>query len=205
MPDPETSDATPPAPTDTPAAPAAPQDAAPAAPDAPAPAKEAEPAAPVAPAEPAAPEKYEFTPIEGVTPDAEVLSEFEAVAKELKLSNEAANKIIGKIAPKIASRQASAFKDVVSGWEAQTKADKDIGGEKLAENLAVAKRGMEAYFTPEFAAFLNTTGLGNHPEMVRGLHKIGLTVSEDKIVTGAQGTGKPGDARSLYPNSNMNA
>ena len=92
-----------------------------------------------------------------------------------------------------------------SGWEAEIKADAALGGDKLEETLAVAKRGIDAYAGPKFYDYLKATGLGSHPEMIRAFHKIGLTVKEDTVLTGRQASGTPSDARSMYPKSNMNA
>lgn len=137
--------------------------------------------------------------------DDQVIAAFSEGAKELKLSQDDASKLVGKVAPVLAARQTAAFEATKTAWANEFNADPVLGGEKAAESLAVAKKGMAAYFDPKFATFLQATGLGNHPEMIRGLHKIGLTVKGDTIVTGRQPDGKPSDARGMYPNSNMNA
>lgn len=135
-----------------------------------------------------APEAYEFTPPEGSAFDNEVIGELSSVAKELDLSQGAAQKLVDRLAPKIAERtmaaQAEAFRATTTEWAEAAKADKEFGGEKLSQNLAVAKKALDAYGTPELRELLNTTGIGNHPELIRAFYKAGLTISEDKFVPG---------------------
>lgn len=135
-----------------------------------------------------APETYEFKPPEGSAFDNEVMSEFSSVAKELDLSQSAAQKMVDKLAPKIAERtlaaQAEAFRATNAEWVEAAKADKEFGGEKLGQNLAVAKKALDAYGTPELRELLNTTGIGNHPELIRAFYKAGLPLMEDKFVPG---------------------
>jgi hypothetical protein len=58
-------------------------------------------------------------------------------------------------------------------WIDETKADKEIGGDKLDATLATAKRALDAYGSPQFIEMLNQSGLGNHPEVVRFCAKVG--------------------------------
>lgn len=176
-----------PAPASSPAA--APASApAPAAAPAPAPAADSKPAD----APPGAPEKYEFQKTEGIALDEKVLAKYSEVAKSLNMPQDAAQKLLSEVAPAIAQQQADAFKATVEGWKTQTTADKEIGGEKLSENLGLAKRAMDAYFSADFVKLLNDSGLGNHPEMIRGLMKAGRLVSQDRFVAGGSGSSNQG-------------
>jgi len=179
--------------------------AAPAAAPAPAPSTDTQqtPAAAPAPAETAtaepstpqgAPEKYEFKPTEGIQFDDKVIGKYSEVAKELNLTQDGAQKLLSDVAPLIAQQQAERFKATIEGWEAEAKADKEIGGDKFAENLSVAKKGIDAHFSPEFVKLLDQTGLGNHPEMIRGFVKIGRLVSQDRFVPGGAGATPLGSA-----------
>jgi len=149
-----------------------------------------------------APESYDW----GETQlDGEVLTAFSEVAKELNLTQEAASKVLDKMAPVMQARQAAQFEAARTEWAEQSKADKEFGGEKLQENLGFAKRAMDAYSTPELKTLLNESGLGNHPEVIRFFVKAGKAISEDTVVTGAKGAGTESfNAKRLYPNSNMN-
>ncbi|MEI6907818.1 peptidase, partial [Klebsiella pneumoniae] len=51
--------------------------------------------------------------------------------------------------------------------------------------------------TPELKEYLNGTGLGNHPELVKAFIKVGKAMSEDGMVTGKEG-GQRSAAEVLY-------
>lgn len=157
------------------------------------------------PPEKVAPEKYEFKAPEGVTLDADVLGEFEGIARELKLSQEDAQKVAdlgAKLSQKYAAAQEKAIEDASSAWVAAVNADKEIGGEKLTENLAIAQKALNAFGSPELSKLLNESRMGNHPEVIRLMVKVGKAISEDRMVTGGAGPQR-GNAKSaadvLYP------
>ena len=156
-----------------------------------------------APAEPdPVPEKYEFTMPENVQMDEGAVNAFSEFAKEAGLSQEAAQKMIDKMAPAMQARQAEALNAARESWGESSKTDKEFGGEKLNENLSVAKKAMDAFGTPELRTLLNESGLGNHPEIIRAFYRAGKSISEDRFVpSGAGGrTGGKDPASSLYPN-----
>lgn len=152
-----------------------------------------------------APEKYEFTAPEAQSFDDEMLTPFGEVARELNLTQADAQKVLDKMAPVIAGRQEARVAAIKQEWASQSQADKEIGGDSLAENLGIAKTAMDAYASPEMKSLLARTGLGNHPEVIRMFLKIGRTISEDTLVPPkGDPTPPPSDARTLYPNSNLN-
>lgn len=155
-----------------------------------------------------APEQYEeFKAPEGQEFDPEVLNNFKEVAKELNLSQEAAQKMLDKMGPVVAQRQAQQVEALRSQWAEQSTADKEFGGEKLQENLGVARKALDTFGSPELKGLLNESGLGNHPEFIRLLYRAGKAISEDNFVGGKQSTGKVQPtsnadyAASLYPSS----
>lgn len=150
-----------------------------------------------------APESYEFKAPEGVSFDEGVIGAFSEVAKDLNLPQDAAQKVLDKMAPVIQARQMEQFEAARNQWAEATKADKEFGGEKLDENLATAKKALDTFGTPEFRALLNESGFGNHPEVIRVFYRAGKAISEDRFVAGG-GKGPQADARRLYSNSNMN-
>ena len=135
-----------------------------------------------------APEKYEFTAGEGVELDTEALKDFEPVARDLNLTNEQAQKLVDaypKILAGVQQRQAEAWQKQTEGWAETVKADKEIGGDKLTANLSAAQRALDQFGTPELKEYLNATGLGNHPDLVKTFVKIGKAMSEDGMVDGS--------------------
>jgi hypothetical protein len=131
-----------------------------------------------------APEKYEFKAPEGQSFDANVLAQFEEVAREINLPQAEAQKMLDKIAPALAQKQADIIKAAQDEWVASTKADKEIGGDKLDANLSVAKKALDTFGTPALRDLLNESGLGNHPEIIRAFYKAGKAISEDSFVPG---------------------
>lgn len=87
-------------------------------------------------------------------------------------------------------------------WADNAKADKEIGGDKWDGTVATATRAVNALGTPELKAFLNASGGGNHPEVIRFMAKVGAMIKEDNPATGgAEGKGKPVDpAHILFAN-----
>ena len=151
-----------------------------------------------------APETYEFKATEGVTLDDTVLAAYSEVAKELNLPQDAAQKVLDKMAPVMAARQAEQIEAARNMWAVSAKSDKEFGGDKLPESLASAKKALDAFGTPELRTLLNDTGLGNHPDVIRFMVKAGKAISADKFVSGKSAPSAAADARSLYPNSKMN-
>lgn len=147
-----------------------------------------------------APEKYEFTAGEGVDLDTEALKDFEPVARDLNLTNEQAQKLVDaypKILAGVQQRQAEAWQAQTEQWASDVKADKEIGGDKLTTNLSAAQRALDLFGTPELKEYLNTTGLGNHPDLVKTFVKIGKAMSEDGMVDGSN-QGQRSAAEVLY-------
>lgn len=152
--------------------------------------------------------KGEFTDFkapDGVTLDTDVLTEFKGVAKELGLDQANAQKLVD-IGAKLAQKNTDAFVAKIAEeqtkWLNSSKADKEFGGDKLAENLGVAKKAMESFATPELRAMLDESKLGNHPEVIRLFYRVGLAISQDKLVKGAPPGTQPDPAKVLYPSHN---
>lgn len=146
---------------------------------------------------------YEFKAPEGVELDAELVSEFTGVAKELKLPADKAQAVVD-MGLKLVAKQAEAHQAQVARWADEIKADKVLGGDKLPETLATATKVyslLPAEEATAFKGYLDSTGLGNHPSMIRLLHAVGQSLSEDKFVPGST---KPAGKSSFYENSNMN-
>lgn len=191
--------------TDAPAAPAA---AAPAAQPA-QPASDAKPAegTPPADAKPAddKPIEYaDFTAPEGVTLNSEALTELKAFAAEKKLTQEEAQKLVDLGAKTMQQQQAalvSQIEQAQAQWSDASRTDKEFGGDKLAENVAVAKQALDTFGSPELSKMLKESGLGNHPEIIRAFFRVGKAISEDKT---ERGTTKPANAsddlaKKMYP------
>lgn len=142
------------------------------------------------------PVAYDFKLPEGVELDGTAADKFKAIAAELKLPADGAQKVVDLYAG-LKQAEAEAFKNQVEAWGEEVKADKEIGGAKLDENLAAARKAVDTFAPPGLKSLLNSTGLGNHPEMVRMFLNIGKQISEDGIVRGNSAEQKPKDAASV--------
>ena len=137
-----------------------------------------------------APETYEFKAPEGKAFDAEIIAEYSDVAKELNLSQENAQKLLDRLAPKLAERQTQQLEAVRTEWAEAATADKEFGGERLKENLAIAKTALDKFGTPELRTLLNQSGLGNNPEVIRFMFRAGKAIGGDRYVGSSVGAGQ---------------
>jgi len=150
----------------------------------------------------AAPEKYEFKMPEGVELGDKGIAAFSEVAKELNLPQDAAQKVLDKMGPVINAQRVESVAKAKAQWIESSKTDAEFGGEKLAENLAVAKQALDTFGSPELSKLLSESGLGNHPELIRAFYRAGKAISQDKFVPAGTGgsSGARDAAATLFPN-----
>lgn len=149
-----------------------------------------------------APAEYaDFTVPEGQTLTPEVKAMITDAAKNLDLTQEQAQKLV-ELDIKRTQEMNQRVADQGTQWLNELPSDKEFGGEKLSENLAVAKKAMEAFGTPELKQLLETSRLGNHPEVIRVFYRAGKAISQDsRFVSGGSGSqpAKADAASALYP------
>lgn len=169
----------------------------------------AAPAAEAKPAEAAAtPIEYgDFAAPEGVKLDDELVGEFKAFAKEKNISQEDAQKFVdmgAKIAQKTQAAYMQQMEQAQAKWVSDSRADKEFGGDKLGENLAMAKKALDTFGGPELAKMLEESGLGNHPEIIRYNFRVAQAISEDRLVPGGAKPANVPSAQNFYSKSGMN-
>ncbi len=152
---------------------------------------------------PAVPEQYQFKLPEGVQIDQKAFDAFTPVAKELGLTNEQAQKLVDLYASQVKGfdeRLVAEHNARVAEWTKKAEGDAEYGGPKLAENMAVAKKALDTFATEDLRQFLDDTGLGNHPEVVRLFFRIGQKLKEDGFAEGVSTGKEPKSlAAVLYP------
>lgn len=134
-----------------------------------------------------------------------------ANARKQGLSSEAAQSQLEFLNTEVAQRETAFLESNKPGgaewttrvntWEGQALKDPEIGGtpEKLQETVAVAKRVLSEVFPPSVAAFLHETGYGSHPDIIKGLAKIGKMTSEGSFIPGnSTVTPQKTDAEKMY-------
>jgi len=151
------------------------------------------------------PDTYaDFAMPEGVELNETALADASPLFKELNLTQDQAQKVIDLYAKQVqagSQNQADAFTQLKSDWFDQSKNDCEFGGDKFEENVKVAQSAITKYGTPELKQLLEEHGVGNHPELIRFMVRVGRTLGED--VPGGNGSA-PSKAKDrvavLYPN-----
>lgn len=121
-----------------------------------------------------------------------------------KVSAELAKELTSFYANQVKAGQelsAKAFSDQVGRWKAAAESDADIGGK---EGMAEAKAAVAKFFDTDTAKVLEQFGLTNHPGFIKSARKIGQAIKDDTYVPGGAAVNGARDARSRFPNSNMN-
>lgn len=151
------------------------------------------------------PDTYaDFAMPEGVTVDSALLSEATPLFKELGLTQEQAQKLVDFQAKQVqasSQSQVDAFNQLMNDWQEQSRNDKEFGGDAFDENIAVARSAIDKFGTPELKQLLEEHGVGNHPEVIRFMVKVGKLTAEDVPGGTTTPTSKAQDRVSLlYPN-----
>ena len=158
-----------------------------------------------------APENYDIKPIEAFKDtkpeDAPMLNKFLSTAKELNLSNAAAQKLYDAMAPMLADQPKEAVAYLRRTGSEATKADAEIGGANFDANLKVAMKGYNdaRFATPALRSLLQQSGLDSHPEVVRLFYRIGKLTGEGQFFRDRGAAPAGNDYRRRYPNTpNLN-
>lgn len=168
-------------------------------------------------AETAVPEKYDLTAPEGMEFDTEAFAAAEPVFREIGLTNEAAQKLMpvaGEFAKRVGAAaitkhaldQAAQFNATKAEWAKEAQADAELGGANWNDTVDVfAAKALDSLGFPKGAPlreYLTETGLGNHPEMIRLLRRVGERVSEAGFVTGGHSSEPLTREQKYYGNRN---
>ena len=144
------------------------------------------------------PEKYDLKLADGSLLDPASIEMIATFAKEQGLSNEAAQAILDREHEAITSfntTQENQFNERKSQWVETLKADKELGGDNFKKTAILSNRVIEQHASPEFKQLLASSGLGNHPELVRVFSRVAKELGyADSFVTGG---GNPSDQKSL--------
>lgn len=158
-----------------------------------------------------APEAYtDFTLPEGVTLSDDDLAGFSDLAKEAGMTQEMAQKFIdmeGKrmeaIGESFQKSVQDAFDKQQSDWLAELKNDPEYGGDNLDKNNGLAVKVINKFGNQGLKDVLDSSGMGNNPDLIKFIHRIGKAIAEDQLEGGDTNNG--GDsgktlAEKLYPN-----
>lgn len=144
--------------------------------------------------EPVVPDKYEFNLQEGLELSPELEADFTAIAKDAKLTQEQATKLIdlhSKVVLDVMHKQ----EEIVDGWTAECQKQGLIS----RENIAAAKLAVNTFGGGEAMQVLVNTGVANHPAIQKMLQNIGGLLMEDQPPDGQAPKSKElGDAELFF-------
>lgn len=147
--------------------------------------------------------KEALTIPEGFQADDASVGKFLEIANELGLSKEGASKLVGlqaELAKQASEAGSKLWEETQTQWQDQVRADPEIGGTKLQENLGIIAKLLDSHGNAEVRQAFDITGAGNNPAVIKFLIKVGKELGEGKPVLGGPGNA-PADAASiLYPN-----
>lgn len=135
--------------------------------------------------------EYEITGLpEGTVIDKAALAQFEPVAKELGLSNAGMSKVAAAYAdmlPKLAEGFEADLQSRITAQQAEwasaaieaVKTDPAFGGKPMSEVQQIAAKALDRFGGQEIREYLQQTGLGNNPAMVKFAFLAGSAISED--------------------------
>lgn len=129
------------------------------------------------------PEKYDLKMPDGIELDAAMLEAVTPVFKDLYLTNDQAQALTDKFiefSQSKAQADAEAFATTVAGWADEARKDPEIGGAKWDQSVKHATGVVNRFGDPALKEYLNSTGAGNHPAMIRFMARVGALIGEDQ-------------------------
>lgn len=159
------------------------------------------------------PEKYAFEPPEGLDLDDETKGRIDAfadTAREMGLRQDQYQSLIEydiNRAQQLNDVAVESWDQQVDGWRQSAKTDKEIGGEKFAENLKVAEGAIKQFGDADMRALLkspspenpNGLAIGNHPAMLRFLNRVGKAIADPTLLQGDAAPQTEGTLKRMYP------
>lgn len=126
-------------------------------------------------------------------------------AKQNNFTNEQAQALLNRDNKLVSSYQEKVqeeYKQTVENWKNEAEKDKEIGGDSLGESVVYAKRALERFGSDNFAEALESTGFGNHPEIIRIFSKIGRSMADDTLDSNKPAKRELTLAEKMYPHMN---
>jgi hypothetical protein len=148
--------------------------------------------------------RYQLTMPEGIEVDQELIDALGPDFHNLGLTNRQAQQLADRfieIQGKRGKAAGEAWASRVQGWADEARRDREIGGAKWGGTVGSAQRALSRLGTPALREYLNTSGGGNHPEMIRIFAKVGSMIQEDNPPNGgAGGNGRKAEtAHLMFP------
>ena len=150
---------------------------------------------------PDSPDGYTLEFVDGVAVDTTMLTGFQAVAHEMGLNTDQAQKLAGFYADQVERIDAerdtalrTAMLDARKQWEGEIKKSPTFE----LDRVRIGKV-LKQYGTPELYDLFNATNIGSHPDFFRFLANVGKELGEPNIVGSGGGVEGVSAAKKLYP------
>lgn len=140
--------------------------------------------------QPAVPDAYEFQLPEGFVLNEDSVAELTPLLKKLNVPQKEAQELVDfhfKEMARVDSERSAAHAALIRQWQAETRKDAEIGGQKLNENLSYANKFISEFAGAEFISLMRETGLQHNVDFLRFMVKAGKALAEDHFVSGSSG------------------
>ena len=137
-------------------------------------------------------EYTDFKLPEGIALNETLITEFKTVAKELGLSQEAAQKLVdlqSKSISEAAKASDETYKGIVKQWRDEAAAEM---GANFKQEIFRANKALKTFGDEKLREELEASGMIDNPRMLKFLRNVGATLAED----GHAGNGASPDTRS---------
>lgn len=151
-----------------------------------------------------APEHYVLKNANGEDVEPQELEMMSRMFKDVNLSQEQAQKLYSAYEKEQGSfieQSQKAFNQMRDDWFNQTISDPQLGGQNIGQTKLCIKRVMQQCGNKELSEFLNKTGLGFNPAMVRFMTKIGELLGNDNHFVQGQAPVVINPLKARYKNS----
>ncbi|MFH1090620.1 MAG: hypothetical protein V1742_03520 [Pseudomonadota bacterium] len=135
------------------------------------------------PVKPDGPDGYEVTVPEGLPVDQGLMDAFRVTAHQAGLSRDQA-KALTDWWNERAGASVKEAEQTRAGWRKELE---DEWGGRFDVRVEAARQALRKLAPVEFVNYLDQTGLGDHPAMVRMFHRISQAIGEDSLIQGAPG------------------
>lgn len=151
-----------------------------------------------------APEHYVLKNANGEDVDPQELEMMSRMFKDVNLSQEQAQKLYSAYEKEQGSfieQSQKEFNKMRDDWFNQTISDPQLGGQNIGQTKLCIKRVMQQCGNKELSEFLNKTGLGFNPAMVRFMTKVGELLGNDNHFVQGQAPVVINPLKARYKNS----
>lgn len=135
----------------------------------------------------------DFSLPEEMVVDGQMDEGFKSLAQEIGLPKGSAQKLVDFYA-EAQARQMKDYHHQVQAWKDQAMGDAELGGHRWAESQRHIAKARDVLGGQEFVDFVEATGIGNHPALLRFCMRAGKMLSEDSSIEGSSQLGSSRNA-----------